>query len=65
MELAYTLPQRFIDKIRISNFRVFVSGFNLGFLYNSVGLYDPESRSDTGWYYPQQRVLSTGLSLTF
>ena len=65
VELAYTLPERFTDQIRISNFRVFVSGFNLGFLYNSVSLYDPESRSDTGWYYPQQRVLSTGLSLIF
>lgn len=65
IELAYTLPAHFTNQIRISDLRVFVSGFNLGFVYNSVGLYDPESRSDTGWYYPQQRVISTGLSLTF
>ena len=65
VELAYTLPAKLIDNMPVSNLRVFVSGFNLGFLYNSVELYDPESRSDTGWYYPQQRVLSTGLSLTF
>ncbi len=65
LELAYTLPQAWTQKVQISNLRVFVSGFNLGFLHNSVGLYDPESRSDTGWYYPQQRVISTGLSATF
>lgn len=65
VELAYTLPERLTNQFRISNLRVFVSGFNLGFIHNSVGLYDPESRSDTGWYYPQQRVVSTGLSVTF
>lgn len=65
VELAYTLPDSLISQLRMANLRVFVSGFNLGFLHNSVGLYDPESRSGTGWYYPQQRVLSTGLSVTF
>ncbi len=65
VELAYTLPERLTSQIRISNLRVFASAFNLGFIYNSVGLYDPESPSDTGWYYPQQRVISSGLSVTF
>lgn len=65
VELAYTFSNELTAKFNVSNLRVFISGFNLGFIYNSVELYDPESRSDTGWYYPQQRVLSTGLSLTF
>lgn len=65
VEIAYSLPQGLTEQWKISNLRFFVSGFNLGFIYNSVGLYDPESRSDTGWYYPQQRVISTGLSATF
>ncbi len=64
VELAYTLPKNLTSQFKITNLRVFVSGFNLGFIHNSVGLYDPESRSDTGWYYPQQRVMSTGLSIT-
>jgi len=64
VELAYTLPERLTSQFKITNLRMFVSGFNLGFIYNSVGLYDPESRSDTGWYYPQQRVFSGGLSVT-
>lgn len=65
VELAYTLPTALTSQFKVSNLRVFVSAFNLGFIFNSVGLYDPESRSDTGWYYPQQRVVSTGLSATF
>ena len=65
VEIAYNFPEELISPLKISNLRVFVSGFNLGFLHNSVELYDPESRSDTGWFYPQQRLLSTGLSLTF
>lgn len=64
VELAYTLPEKLTSRLNITGLRVFVSGFNLGFIYNSVKLYDPESRSDTGWYYPQQRVVSTGLSIT-
>lgn len=65
VELSYTLPGKLTEQFKVTTLRVFVSAFNLGFIYNSVGLYDPESRTDTGWYYPQQRVLSTGLSLTF
>jgi len=65
VELAYNFSDEIISKLKLSNLRVFVSGFNLGFIHNSVGLYDPESRSDTGWFYPQQRVVSTGLSVTF
>jgi len=65
VELAYTFPNKFVKNYNISNLRVFVSGYNLGFIYNAVGLFDPESRSDTGWYYPQQRVISAGLSAMF
>jgi hypothetical protein len=65
VELAYTLPSEITDKLHISNVRLFVSAFNLGFIFDSVKLYDPESRSDTGWYYPQQRMFTTGLSVTF
>lgn len=65
VELAYTLPEAWTEKLLMSNLRFFVSGFNLGFLYDSVKLYDPESRSGTGWYYPQQRVVTAGLSATF
>jgi TonB-linked SusC/RagA family outer membrane protein len=65
VELAYVFPTNLRDPFRISNLRLFVSAFNLGFIYNAVGLYDPESRSGTGWYYPQQRIISTGLSVTF
>ena len=38
---------------------------NLFLIYDNVGINDPESTSSTGWFYPQQRLLSTGISLTF
>ncbi len=65
VEIAYNFSNALTSQLKISDLRVFFSGFNLAFLHNAVGLYDPESRSDTGWFYPQQRLLSTGLSLTF
>lgn len=55
VELAYTLSEKLANRINIANLRVFVSAFNLGFIHNSVRLYDPESRSDTGWYLPSAK----------
>lgn len=65
VEFAYNLPQSISSRMGLSNVRFFATGFNLGFIYNSVGLFDPESRSDTGWYYPQQRVITAGVSTRF
>jgi TonB-linked SusC/RagA family outer membrane protein len=65
VEISYTIPNKIARRFNVSNLRAFVSGNNLGFIYNSVGLFDPESRSDTGWYYPQQRVISGGISAMF
>jgi TonB-dependent starch-binding outer membrane protein SusC len=64
VEVSYRFPDAVNERMKVSNLRLFVSGFNLGFIYDTVKLYDPESRSDTGWYYPQQRVITAGLSVT-
>lgn len=65
MELSYTFPAKYTKNYKVSNLKFTLSAYNLGFIYNSVELYDPESRSDTGWYYPQQRVVSAGISAMF
>jgi TonB-dependent starch-binding outer membrane protein SusC len=65
VELSYFLDNTSTQKIGIENLKVFVSGHNLVFLFDKVGINDPESVSSTGWFYPQQRLFSTGLSLTF
>jgi hypothetical protein len=48
----------------VRNLRVYVNGLNL-FTWDKLGVYDPETASSTGQYYPQARVISTGLNVTF
>lgn len=64
LELGYTLPNSLLDKVKISNLRIFVNGLNL-FTISAQDVFDPEFNSGSGQYYPQNRVLNTGLSLSF
>lgn len=65
LEVAYSLPQSILTKLHVTNLRLSASAYNLGFIYDKIKLYDPESTSTTGWYYPQQRIITAGLSLSF
>lgn len=73
VELGYTLPARVINKIGLSNLRVYVNGLNLATYAPALkGILDPESTSGSttsatgnGQYYPQARLINTGLSLSF
>lgn len=65
MEIAYSVPKPLLSKLHLTHLRISASAYNLGFLYDKVKLYDPESTSGTGWYYPQQRIVTAGLSLSF
>ncbi|GGK12269.1 SusC/RagA family TonB-linked outer membrane protein [Yeosuana aromativorans] len=65
VELSYSFNKRLLDQLGLDSLRFFVSGHNLLIIYDKVKINDPESSSSTGWFYPQQRLLSTGLSLTF
>lgn len=65
VELGYTLPQSTVKKIGIQNLRISVSGSNLFIIYDhmkDLG-FDPETTDY--WYYPPQRVVNFGISLTF
>lgn len=64
IQVGYTLPKEILHKAGIENLRVFVSGYNL-FTFTGMKLLDPETASTNGRYYPQQKVLSAGLNLTF
>lgn len=63
-EIGYTLPTELTQKIGMSVVRVYANGLNL-FTIDKLKVYDPESDNSTGQYYPQARVLNTGLSVTF
>lgn len=64
--VGYTLPQKWTQKAYISKLRVYFEGTNL-FCWDSLEDYgfDPEISSVTGFDYPQHRVFSIGLNVTF
>jgi len=64
MEIGYNLPAHLSAKIGVENLRVYANGLNL-LTWDKLNVYDPETVSATGQYYPQARIISTGLSVTF
>ncbi|MGV3764055.1 SusC/RagA family TonB-linked outer membrane protein [Parapedobacter sp.] len=64
LELGYTFPTQWMQPAGISNLRVYLSGFNL-FTWSKIDVYDPESLNSTGQYYPQARLINTGIAVTF
>ena len=67
LQLGYTLPSKITRKALISRLRLFVQGENLFTVTDYSGL-DPEVGTRNGFdggTYPQARVMSFGLNLTF
>ena len=67
LQIGYTFPKAWMDKIKIQNLRVYFSGENLFTYTKMTDLFDPETigENDTGNVYPLQRTYSFGLSVTF
>jgi hypothetical protein len=63
-EVGYTLGANVGQKIGISRFRVYVSGLNL-ITWDELGIWDPEAQAENGYAYPQSRIISTGVRVTF
>lgn len=70
MTLAYSLPVSLIEKIKMQNARIYISGQNM-ITWTKLVNYDPELGSNnsyvanSGWTYPQQKVVSVGVNVTF
>jgi len=64
VEIGYNIPAHITEKIGIKNARFYVNGLNL-LTWSKNKVYDPESDNSLGQYYPQARVLNTGLSVSF
>lgn len=64
--IGYTLPKTWTKKVSIQKARFYFQGSNL-FCWDTLGAYgiDPETSTVNGTDYPQSRVLTIGLSLTF
>ena len=64
-ELGYTVPEAIGKKVGIGSLRVYVNALNLLTIMNKLGSFDPEADNATGQYYPQSRIINSGLSLRF
>jgi hypothetical protein len=65
IELGYNLPSSIMQKAGFQNARVYVNAFN--FLTYSPGMkeFDPELGTGSGQGYPLQKLINTGISVTF
>ena len=62
--LGYTLPKAWINKMGLSNIRVYANGTNL-LTFTDFKYIDPESTNVATGYYPQQRTFSFGIDVRF
>ncbi|TBO45281.1 TonB-dependent receptor [Pedobacter kyonggii] len=64
VELGYTLPTTWVEKVGLNSVRVYANGLNLATL-DKIKIWDPESTNTSGQYYPQARVINMGIKATF
>ena len=67
LEIGYTLPASWSQKLNISRFRIYANGNNLltftkGWMLNYI---DPENSNPNAWYYPQAKTYNMGVTITF
>ncbi len=62
MQIGYTVPAKLLNKVKMSNLRIFFSGENLLMFTNYPGL-DPEIGSDVE--YPTMRQVAFGINASF
>ena len=63
-QLGYTLPQKFTRRFGVESLRIFIEGNNLFTLDGLPDGIDPESPGVNNGYYPQQRNIMGGITLT-
>lgn len=66
VELGYSLPKSVLKAIHLQNVRVYANGNNL-FSVDKIKVCDPEMPENKGGiaFYPQQRMITMGLNVTF
>ena len=62
LELGYTLPTRWINRIHLNKMRFYFMGTNL-LTFSKFKLWDPEMGSATGEKYPLSRTYTLGLTI--
>jgi len=66
MQLGYSFPAKWMNSAGIYKARIYVEGQNM-LTFSHLAKYniDPEEPGVSNGYYPQQRIFSLGLNLTF
>lgn len=66
IQVGYSLPQTVLNKIHITNLRVFLSGENLWVGSGLSEIFDPEAlgKGTSSIGYPLAKTISTGISIT-
>lgn len=67
IEFGYTLPGGLLSKIGFQSARAFVNGYNL-LTFDKLkkdGLGDPEQVDPKGFVFPQTKILTLGINVTF
>ncbi|MBQ8422322.1 MAG: TonB-dependent receptor [Bacteroidales bacterium] len=64
-QLGYTFPHKWTGRINVEALRLFVEGQNLFTIDGLPEGIDPESPGVNNGYYPQQRLIMGGITITF
>ncbi|MFV0592127.1 MAG: SusC/RagA family TonB-linked outer membrane protein [Draconibacterium sp.] len=66
LQVGYTFPIRWMKSFGAESLRIYAEGQNL-LTFSQLNKYniDPEQPGVSNGYYPQQRIISTGIKLTF
>ncbi len=64
-EIGYTLPSKIVSAMKIQSVRFYLAGQNLFTWTKDLKDFDPEISASNGSYYPQQKVYTLGLNVTF
>ena len=66
LQIGYTFKQSLVSKLNIRSLRIYASGQNL-FTWTKDDLMtvDPEAYDSRGTFYPQAKVYTVGINLTF
>lgn len=64
IEVGYSFPRNMIDKLHLSQFKIYLSGYNL-LTFDKLDVLDPEVTDTYGGTYPLVKVVNLGLKLSF
>lgn len=65
LQLGYSVPNRWLDRVGIERARVYVNAYNLFSIDNLKEFeVDPEVIDDNGIQFPQSKVINVGINLT-